>query len=218
MGDWRVGRLAVAQPSFLVDRLGQDCRAEQFLRELTQNSIEAIIRTGGPGEIVWQTVPSFFFPESRQFGSKLSISDNGDGMTGEQMEKLINQLSASGSQQSLGGNYGVGAKIATASRNPAGVIYQSWKHGEGHQVWLCRDEASGRYGLRQFSIDIPGISASHLLSRSACMRAARQAVCRRTSERSRAWKRTSTTTRFTPRSSSSPEPWLIGGFSAMEAN
>jgi hypothetical protein len=145
--------MAVAQPSFLLERLGQDCRPEQFLRELTQNSIEAIIRTGGPGEIVWQTVPSFFFPGSRQFGSKLSISDNGDGMTGGELERLINQLSASGSQQSLGGNFGLGGKISSVSRNPAGVVYQSWKHGEGHQVWLCRDEASGRYGLRQFPID-----------------------------------------------------------------
>ena len=88
----------VAEPSFLVDRLGQDCRPEQFLRELTENAIEAVVRTGSPGEIVWQTVPPFFFPESRQFGSKLSISDNGDGMTGDQMERLINQLSASGTR------------------------------------------------------------------------------------------------------------------------
>ena len=135
--------MAVAQPSFLLDRLGQDCRPEQFLRELTQNSIEAIARTGGPGEIVWQVVPAFFFPESRQFGRKLSISDSGDGMTGQELEQFINQLASSGSQQSLDGNYGLGGKIACASRNPAGVVYQSWKNGEGHQVWLCRDDASG---------------------------------------------------------------------------
>ena len=145
--------MAVAQPSFLLDRLGQDCRPEQFLRELTQNSIEAIIRTGGPGEIIWQTVPSLFFPESRQFGTKLCIADNGDGMTGQELEQFINQLASSRSQQSLGGNYGLGGKIACASRNPAGVVYQSWKNGEGHQVWLCRDDASGDYGLRQFRID-----------------------------------------------------------------
>ena len=143
----------VAEPSFLVDRLGQDCRPEQFLRELTQNSIEAIARTGGPGEIVWQTVPSFFFPESRQSGRKLSINDSGDGMTGQELEQFINQLASSGSQPSLGGNYGLGGKIACASRNPAGVVYQSWKNGEGHQVWLRRDEASRGYGLRQFPID-----------------------------------------------------------------
>ncbi len=143
----------VAEPSFLVDRLGQDCRPEQFLRELTQNSIEAIIRTGGPGQIVWQAAPRFFFPESRQFGSKLSISDNGCGMTAQELELFINRLTASGSQPSLSGNFGVAAKIATASRNPLGVVYQSWKHGVGHQAWLCRDETSGRYGLRRFPID-----------------------------------------------------------------
>ena len=41
--------MAVAQPSFLLDRLGQDCRPEQFLRELTQNSIEAIAPDPRPG-------------------------------------------------------------------------------------------------------------------------------------------------------------------------
>ena len=34
--------MTVAGTGFLVDRLGQDCSPLQFLRELTQNSIEAI--------------------------------------------------------------------------------------------------------------------------------------------------------------------------------
>ena len=33
-----------------------------------------------------------------------------------------------------------------------GVLYQSWKHGVGHEVLLCRDPATGRYGLRQYSL------------------------------------------------------------------
>ena len=73
-------------------------------------------------------------------------------MTGQELEQFINQLASSGSQQSLDGNYGLGGKIASVSRNPFGVVYQAWKHGEGHQVWLCRDDASGGYGLRQFPI------------------------------------------------------------------
>ncbi|MBK6385095.1 MAG: hypothetical protein IPF69_16935 [Chitinophagaceae bacterium] len=58
---------------------------------------------------------------------KLSITDNGDGMTGEEMVKFINQLSSSVSTQSMSGNYGVGAKITTATKNPFGVLYLSWK-------------------------------------------------------------------------------------------
>ena len=43
--------MTVHNIGFLLDRLGQDCHPLQYLRELTQNSIEAILRTGQPGEI-----------------------------------------------------------------------------------------------------------------------------------------------------------------------
>ncbi len=81
---------------------------------------------------------------------KLSIADNGDGMTGPEMVKYINQLSSSLSPQDLAGNYGVGAKIAAATRNHAGLIYLSWKNGEGAMIHLWRDPRTGQYGLRQF--------------------------------------------------------------------
>jgi len=67
------------------------------------------------------------------------------------LERHINQLSASGAQQDLSGNFGVGAKISTAPANPLGVVYRSWKDGQGHQVWLHRDSRD-QYGLRQFSL------------------------------------------------------------------
>src|SRR5262245_9499385 len=39
---------------FMLDRFGRDCAPLQFLRELTQNSIEAILRTQSRGgEIRW---------------------------------------------------------------------------------------------------------------------------------------------------------------------
>src|SRR5687767_2953526 len=94
---------------FLLHRLGQDCHPLQYLRELTQNSIEAILRAGVPGEIVWDVDWPILQLEGVQ---KLCITDTGDGMTGEEMVKFINQLSSSVAGQSMTGNYGVGAKIA----------------------------------------------------------------------------------------------------------
>jgi hypothetical protein len=70
-------------------------------------------------------------------------------MSGEDMIRLINQLSSSGTKQSFTGNYGVGAKIAAATRNPAGVIYQSWRNDEGYMVQLEKNPTTGEYGLRQ---------------------------------------------------------------------
>ena len=83
---------------------------------------------------------------------KVCVVDTGDGMTGDDMIRFINQLSSSGSEQSFTGNYGVGAKIAAATKNPAGVIYHSWKNGEGTMVQLEKSPTTGEYGLRQWEL------------------------------------------------------------------
>jgi hypothetical protein len=140
--------LSVDNTGFLLDRLGEDCHPLQFLRELTQNSIEAINRTGKPGEIVWDVDWVALDLDNKK---KLCIIDNGDGMTGDEMVKYINKLSSSSSLQAMGANYGVGAKIAAATRNHAGLIYLSWKNGKGAMIHLWRDPETGQYGLRKFS-------------------------------------------------------------------
>jgi hypothetical protein len=142
--------MTVHKVGFLLDRLGQDCAPLQYLRELTQNSIEAVLRTGKSGRVIWDVdwISFDLYGEPK----RLCVIDTGDGMTGEDMERFINQLSSSGSEQSFTGNYGVGAKIAAATKNPAGVIYQSWKNGEGCMVQLLRNQASGDYGLHQWEL------------------------------------------------------------------
>ncbi len=143
----RLLAMSVHNIGFLLDRLGQDCHPLQFLRELTQNGIETIERTGEPGTIVWDVDWNTYELEGT---FKLCVTDTGDGMTGEELVKFINQLSSSVAEQSFSGNYGVGAKIATATRNRFGVIYLSWKNGNGSMIHLCRDSISGQYGLRQW--------------------------------------------------------------------
>jgi hypothetical protein len=139
--------MTVHKVGFLLDRLGQDCSPLQFLRELTQNAIEAVQRTGTPGEVMWDVD---WISYDLGGPMKACIVDTGDGMTGDEMIRLINQLSSSGSEQSFTGNYGVGAKIAAATKNPAGVIYQSWKNGDGYMVQVEKNPATGEYGLRQW--------------------------------------------------------------------
>jgi hypothetical protein len=140
--------MTVANMSFMLDRLGQDCSPLQFLRELTQNAIEATLELPDKrGEIVWdvdwnrQTLTGIY---------KLCVIDTGIGMTGEEMVHYINKLSSSMRQQSVTGNYGVGAKIAAAPRNHAGMLYLSWKDGIGYMIHLWRDPEGDVYGLRQF--------------------------------------------------------------------
>lgn len=135
--------MKVENIGFLIERLGRDCAPDQYLRELTQNSIDAIVKSGRPdGRIVWDFL-------ERDGIRKLCICDNGVGMSGEELVRYINSLSASGSVQGMDANYGVGAKIAAATKNPEGLVYLSWQEGVGTGIQLVRD-ATGQYGLLQF--------------------------------------------------------------------
>jgi hypothetical protein len=138
--------LQVANTGFMLDRMGMDCAPLQFLRELTQNAIEAILRKPErSGEIIWD-VDWITYDLEGLF--KLCVIDDGDGMTGEELVQYINHLSSSGNIQSHYANFGVGAKIAAATRNHAGLIYLSWRNGVGSLVHLWRDPDSGQYGLQ----------------------------------------------------------------------
>lgn len=142
--------MTVANTGFMLERLGQDCAPLQFLRELTQNGIEAILRTPDKsGEVVWDVDWNQYLLNDGVY--KLCVIDTGVGMTGPEMVQYINQLSSSVQQQSHGGNFGVGAKVAAATRNHEGLIYLSWKDGVGSMVHLWRDPSTGEYGLRQFA-------------------------------------------------------------------
>jgi hypothetical protein len=151
--------LLVHNVGFLLDRLGEDCHPLQFLRELTQNAIEAILKTNEKtGQIVWDVDwTSFDLGDRSAF--KLSITDSGCGMSGTEMCQFINHLSSSGSIQSSDGNYGVGAKVAAATRNHAGLIYLSWTQGKGSMIHLWRNPDTKQYGLRQ--IERPDGSFAH---------------------------------------------------------
>lgn len=101
----RTAPLTVANTGFMLDRLGRDCAPLQFLRELTQNSIEAILRTPEKeGEIRWD-VDWNRFDLAGDGIFKLAVIDTGDGMTGPDMVRYINQLSSSINPQSHQGNW-----------------------------------------------------------------------------------------------------------------
>ena len=142
--------MQVGNTSFMLDRLGEDCAPLQFLRELTQNALEGIQRLPEKaGEVIWD-VDWNYHALTGIF--KLSVIDNGIGMTGEEMMHYINALSSSVNVLSATGNYGVGAKIAAAPKNRVGLLYLSWKDGIGYMIHLWKDPNSGNYGLRQLAL------------------------------------------------------------------
>jgi hypothetical protein len=140
--------MTVENMTFMIDRLHKDCSPLQFIRELTQNSIEAIkALPTKKGEIFWDVDWNRYTLTGVH---KLVVIDTGIGMTGEEMVQYINSLSSSMHMQSIEGNFGVGAKIAAVPRNHVGLVYLSWKEGRGYMIHVWRDPLSGVYGLRRF--------------------------------------------------------------------
>jgi hypothetical protein len=143
--DWH--ELAVANPTFVLERLGSECADLQGLRELTVNGRDAIAAQGedSRGRLVWD-MDWVRFDSSGGRLRKLSVIDTGTDMTPEQMHYYINQLAVSGREQSSTGNFGVGAKVAAGSRNSAGLEYRSWHEGNGSLVCF-KGHRDGRWGL-----------------------------------------------------------------------
>jgi hypothetical protein len=145
--------MKVDNTAFLIERLASDCAPLQYVRELTENSIQAIQARrdrgwSGEGQVIWDV--DWLLVE-KQGVYKLEISDNGTGMTGPDIERYINHLAASGRVQDLHKNFGLGAKITACVLNPDGLIYKSWVDGAGVLAILCKDEETG-YGLRQLKL------------------------------------------------------------------
>jgi hypothetical protein len=140
--------MKVANMTFMLERLAQDCAPLQFVRELTQNAIDSVKSHGQPGEIRWDVDWTRYDLEPKE-GHKIAIVDTGIGMTGPEMVNYINQLSSSMHQQSKHGNFGMGAKIAAAPRNTLGLVYLSWKDGKGSMIHLWKNPDTNTYGLRR---------------------------------------------------------------------
>ena len=133
--------------AFSVEILGNQCAPMQYVRELTQNSIEAIREKDGSGQILWTFDREI---ENNTGIRKLCILDNGAGMDGEDIRNLMNRMFSSGKQQGLTENYGIGAKVAGLHRSPLGMIYQVWKDGNGYMGHLMKHPEKNEYGLFQY--------------------------------------------------------------------
>ena len=132
--------------SLLIDSWRNQISQDQQYREFTQNSIESIerVQKKNPdykGIIKWDVDQTYF----KKYGvKKLCIIDNGEGMTPQEMLENINTLGGS-TRNNQYHNHGCGAKIAGLAHNRAGIIYRSWKNGQGYVVKFMRNEM-GRYG------------------------------------------------------------------------
>lgn len=131
---------------FLLEQINREAGPLQQIRELVQNSIEAIEKRGGHGEIILDCDQGY----AAGGLYKLAVIDTGIGMSASELEDYLNNLSSSGNEQSAEGNYGVGAKLVVLPRNMEGIIYMSWRDGVGHMVQLHHNAETGEFGLQEF--------------------------------------------------------------------
>ena len=132
--------------SLLIDAWRSQIQQDQQYREFTQNSIESIkrVQKKNPeykGIIKWEVDETYF---NKRKVKKLCIIDNGEGMTPQEMLLNINSLGGS-TRNNEHYNHGCGAKIAGLAHNREGLIYRSWKNGQGYVAKFMRNEM-GRYG------------------------------------------------------------------------
>ena len=129
---------------FGIDKFYDDCLPLQYLRELTQNSIEACL-PANQGEIKWTWDRVWF---DRNGSYKLCIIDNGIGMTGSEVSKYINTMWESGKGLGRTANFGMGVKISAGPINPYGIEYYTWKDGKGYFATFWYDESIDDYGMK----------------------------------------------------------------------
>jgi hypothetical protein len=132
--------------SLLIDSWRNQIAQDQQYREFTQNSIESIkrVQKKNPeykGIIKWGIDERYL---KKHKVKKLCIIDNGEGMTPQEMLLNINSLGGS-TRNNEHYNHGCGAKIAGLAHNRHGLIYRSWKNGQGYVAKFMRNEM-GQYG------------------------------------------------------------------------
>jgi len=125
-------------------RIGMD--SFQFLREAVQNSIESILRRGGPGKIQIRYSEPYLVNHGIY---KMQIIDDGEGMTQEQSEILLSRLCKTSNKLGPHDNFGLGTKIGMLASSPAGLIFQSWTKGNpvGTHIRLVYDKDNHKWGL-----------------------------------------------------------------------
>lgn len=126
-----------------------------FLRELTQNSIDAgkkLYEKSKKKTKVWWTVDETISKDLFYCtAQKLAIIDNGPGLDPELLGKRLNEYYSTGNEQGLHANFGIGAKDSANPYNPEGIVYISFRDGIGYMAYSYLDEKKGLMGMADFS-------------------------------------------------------------------
>jgi molecular chaperone HtpG len=137
---------------------------EIFLRELVSNATDAIQKTkllGSIGEFKGSLKTAKVEIKIDKEAKTLTVSDNGIGMTAEEMEKYLNQVAFSGAReflekykgvedkQTIIGHFGLGFYSAFMVAAKVEVVSKSFQTGEPAHRWSC--DGSPSYSIEPAS-------------------------------------------------------------------
>jgi len=145
----------LSNSGLLLELLNREALPHSQIRELTQNSLEAVKRAQESGLIehgvvIWDVD---WHHLEREGIYCLSVVDNGDGMIGDHLTEYLNNVAVEGASQnhSIDGNFGIGAKITAQVENPDGVLYRSWVDGIGNAILLRYNRKTSEYGIQSMT-------------------------------------------------------------------
>lgn len=127
------GKIGIIGTKRFMENFAKSCSREQFAREFTHNSIQAICDEGIGSRIEWGYI-------TMKGVRKLFIVDDGPGMTPEEMRTHLCNLSSS---KYYNERFGLGAKASAMAYNKKGILYVSKVRGGdwyaiclyGHAKW-----------------------------------------------------------------------------------
>lgn len=135
-----------------------------FLRELVSNATDAITKRATLGRTENVEIPTGDIKVKVDKGAKtITISDNGIGMTEEEVEKYIAQLAFSGAEEFVNkmkdagekadiiGKFGLGFYSAFMVADKVVVETLSWREGSTPTKWTCEGDVDYTFGESQKS-------------------------------------------------------------------
>ena len=138
-----------------------------FLREIVSNAVDATqkLRTlAAKGEYSGDLSNAKVSVKIDKEAKTLTVSDNGIGMTGEEVEKFINQIAFSGAEEFLEkyktdanaiiGHFGLGFYSSFMVSSQVEIISKSYREGATAIRWEC--DGSPEYMLEDFQRDEVG--------------------------------------------------------------
>ena len=154
-----VTALRVVNEAFLVSSMIERCPKTMMLRELVVNAAEAAARADGEKlvEITFRLIDGV---------PKLCIWNTGPGLSAFELHRICDLASSLYKENSLDGNFGMGAKVASLPSNRHGLRYRSCKAGTVNEVILCQRD--GMYGRLHRHAGDDGLPAEMIDATGAC--------------------------------------------------